>query len=104
MRLTKMLTIVILGLTSSLAMAEEVDCSKLANPQARQQCVKQKSGAEVDCTNDRRPSSEKGMRPAQAAEQPGLQQARHAGSAPGLRPAKGEVTRRPNDPVAARET
>ena len=50
MRLTTMLPIVILGLSSSLAMAEEVDCSKLASPHARQQCMKQKSGAEVDCT------------------------------------------------------
>ena len=59
MRLTKILAIVILGLTSSLAMAEEVDCSKLASPQARQQCVKQKSGAEVDCTNVADPQAKK---------------------------------------------
>ena len=50
MRLTKMLTIVVLGLTTSLAMAQDVDCSKLASPQARQKCIKEKSGAEVDCT------------------------------------------------------
>ena len=50
MRLITMLPIVILGLTSSLAMAEEVDCSRLASPHARQQCLKQKSGAEVHCT------------------------------------------------------
>ena len=43
MRLTKMLTIVILGLAGSLAMAEEVDCSKLATPEARQACVQQKA-------------------------------------------------------------
>ena len=59
MRLTTMLSIVILGLASSLAMAEEVDCSKLASPQARQQCVKQKSGAEVDCTNVADPQAKK---------------------------------------------
>ena len=59
MRLTRILAIVILGLTSSLAMAEEVDCSRLANPQARQQCVKQKSGAEVDCTKIADPQAKK---------------------------------------------
>ena len=59
MRLTKMLTIVILGLASSLALAEAVDCSKLASPQARQQSAKRKTGAEVDCTNFADPQAKK---------------------------------------------
>ena len=59
MRLTQTLTIVILGLASSLAMADEVDCSKLASPHARQQCMKQKSGAEVDCTKVADPQAKK---------------------------------------------
>lgn len=50
MRLAKMLTFVILGLASSLAMAEEVDCSKLASPQARQQCVQHKQQNSPDCS------------------------------------------------------
>ncbi len=59
MRLTQMLTIVIMGLTSSLAIAQDVDCSKLASPQARQQCIKQKSGAEVDCSKIADPQAKK---------------------------------------------
>lgn len=50
MRLKTILAIAILGLANTPAMTQDVDCSKLASPQARQQCVKQKSGAEVDCT------------------------------------------------------
>ena len=59
MRLTEVLTIVFLGLAGSFAIADEVDCSKLASPQARQQCVKQKSGAEVDCSKLADPQAKK---------------------------------------------
>jgi len=50
MRLTNALPIMILAFTSSLAMAADVNCSDLANPQARRECAKKQSGAEVDCT------------------------------------------------------
>ena len=49
MRFTMTLTIVILGVTSSPAMAAEPDCSALVNPQARQECMQHKYGSDVDC-------------------------------------------------------
>ena len=59
MRLTNVLPIMILTLTTSLAMAEGVNCSDLANPQARRECAKKQSGAEVDCTKIADPQARK---------------------------------------------
>lgn len=50
MRLMKILPIVVLGLTSSLAMAQDVNCGSIANPEARQECMQRKYGADVDCS------------------------------------------------------
>jgi hypothetical protein len=59
MRLTNILPIAILALTTSLAIAEDVNCSDLANPQARRECMKKQSGAEVDCTKIADPEARK---------------------------------------------
>jgi hypothetical protein len=59
MRLTNILSIAILALTSSLAMAEDVNCSDLANPQARRECMKKETGTEVDCTKVADPQARK---------------------------------------------
>ena len=59
MRLTSILPIAILALTSSLAMAQDVNCSDLTNPQARRECMKKQSGAEIDCTKIADPEARK---------------------------------------------
>ena len=59
MRLTNILPIVILALTTSLSMANDVNCSDLANQQARRECAKKQSGAEVDCTKIADPQARK---------------------------------------------
>lgn len=50
MRVAKILPLLILCLASSLATAQEKNCNDLANPQARQECMKHKSSANVDCS------------------------------------------------------
>lgn len=52
MRVMKFLFLVaILGLASSVAMADDNrNCGDLDNPQAREACLKQKSGNDVDCS------------------------------------------------------
>ncbi len=59
MRFTSILPIAILALTSSLALAEDVNCSDLKNPQARRECMKKQSGTEIDCTKIADPQARK---------------------------------------------
>jgi hypothetical protein len=49
MRIVKILPLFTLCLVSSLAIAQEKNCSQLTNPQARQECMKHKTSAEADC-------------------------------------------------------
>src|SRR5574342_482884 len=51
MRPMKFLLVALLGLASSVAMAQNNrNCGDLANPQAREECLKHKSGNDVDCS------------------------------------------------------
>jgi hypothetical protein len=50
MRVAKLLPLFILCLASSLATAEERNCSDLENRQARQECMQRKANADVDCS------------------------------------------------------
>jgi hypothetical protein len=50
MRVVKILPLLTLCLASSLATAQEKNCSDLTNPQARQECMKRKSSANADCS------------------------------------------------------
>lgn len=59
MRLTNMLPIVVLGLTASLAMAGDVNCGALANPQARQECLVHKYDNTPDCAKLASPEARK---------------------------------------------
>ena len=51
MRIVKIFPLLTLCLVSSLATAEEKNCSELTNPQARQECLKRTSSADVDCSS-----------------------------------------------------
>ena len=51
MRVVKTLPLLTLCLAGSLAIAQDRNCSDLTNPQARQECMQRKAGADVDCTN-----------------------------------------------------
>jgi hypothetical protein len=50
MRLKGVFAIGVLGVSGSMAMADDVNCTALANPQARQECVQRKYGNTPDCT------------------------------------------------------
>jgi hypothetical protein len=50
MRPSKLVLIVVFGLTGSFALADDKNCSDLANPQARQECLQHKYGNNVDCS------------------------------------------------------
>jgi hypothetical protein len=50
MRVAKILPLLSLCLASSLAIADERNCSELNSPQARQECMKHKASADVDCS------------------------------------------------------
>jgi hypothetical protein len=50
MRLIRILPIVLLGLASSVAVAEDKNCSDLASPQARQECLQRRYSSNVDCS------------------------------------------------------
>ena len=49
MRLKSFFLIGVLGLTGSLAMADNVNCTAASNPQARQECVQRKYDNTPDC-------------------------------------------------------
>lgn|GEM_PF-1666885 len=51
MQVSKLLPLLTLFLASSLATAEDRNCSDLNNRQARQECAKQKSVRDVDCSS-----------------------------------------------------
>jgi hypothetical protein len=59
MQLKHLIAIGVLGLTCSVAMAEEVNCSTLANPQARQQCLVHKYDNTPDCAKLANPEARK---------------------------------------------
>jgi hypothetical protein len=50
MRVVKILPLLTLCLVSSLALADEKDCSDLSNSDARQECMKRRASADVDCS------------------------------------------------------
>jgi hypothetical protein len=50
MRLSKFVLMVILGMSGPFALADDKNCSDLANPQARQECLQHKYGKDVDCS------------------------------------------------------
>ena len=50
MKVSKLLPLLTLCLVSSLATADDRNCSDLKNRQARQECAKQKSVNEADCS------------------------------------------------------
>jgi hypothetical protein len=51
MRVARILLLLALCLSASLAVADEKNCSDLGNAQARQECMKRKAGNDVDCSN-----------------------------------------------------
>jgi hypothetical protein len=50
MKVVKILSLLTLCLTSSLVLADDRNCSDLANADARQECMKRRSDADVDCS------------------------------------------------------
>jgi hypothetical protein len=50
MRLIRILPIVLLGFASSVALADDKNCSDLNSPQARQECLQRKYSSDVDCS------------------------------------------------------
>ncbi len=50
MQLAKLIPMLTLCVTASVAMADEVNCSSLSTPQARQECAKHKTAANADCS------------------------------------------------------
>ena len=50
MRVVKLFPLLTLCLASSLAVAQERNCSDLDNRQARQECLKRQANADVDCS------------------------------------------------------
>lgn len=59
MQLKGCFLISVLGLTSSLVMADEVNCTTLANPQARQECLQHKYDNTPDCAKLANPQARK---------------------------------------------
>jgi hypothetical protein len=51
MRVVKLLPSVALFLISSLAIADEKNCSDVSDRQARQECMKRSASADVDCSS-----------------------------------------------------
>lgn len=50
MQTLKLLPVLTLCLAGSLANADNVNCSSLTNPQARQECAQHKTAANADCS------------------------------------------------------
>lgn len=50
MRLVKILPLLTACVASSIAIAQQRNCSELTNPQARQECLKNKPSGNVDCS------------------------------------------------------
>jgi hypothetical protein len=59
MRLQGLFAIGVLGLSASLTMADDVNCSALANPQARQECLQHKYDSTPDCAKLVNPQARK---------------------------------------------
>jgi hypothetical protein len=59
MKLKCLLTIGVLGLAGPLAMADDVSCTALANPQARQECLQRKYDNTPDCAKLTNPQARK---------------------------------------------
>jgi hypothetical protein len=50
MQVLKLVPVLTLCLAGSLAKADNVNCSSLTNPQARQECAQHKTAANADCS------------------------------------------------------
>jgi hypothetical protein len=50
MRVAKLFPLLTLCLASSLAIAQERNCSELDNAEARQECMQRKANSDVDCS------------------------------------------------------
>jgi hypothetical protein len=50
MRLSKLMLVVVLSVAGPFALADDKNCSDVANPQARQECLQHKYGNDVDCS------------------------------------------------------
>ena len=59
MRLKHFIAVGILGLTSFAVMADDVNCTALANPEARQQCLVRKYDNTPDCAKLENPEARK---------------------------------------------
>ncbi len=59
MRIRNFIAVAVLGLTSFAVMAEDVDCTALKNPQARQQCLVHKYDNTPDCAKLANPEAQK---------------------------------------------
>jgi hypothetical protein len=57
MRVVKLLPSLALLLISSLAIADDKNCSDLSDRQARQECMKRSAGADVDCSTINEPQA-----------------------------------------------
>jgi hypothetical protein len=59
MRLNRLFAIGVLGLAGSMAMADDVNCTALPNPQARQECLQHKYDNTPDCAKLANPDARK---------------------------------------------
>ncbi len=59
MQLKLILAIGVLGMSGSLAAAQDVNCTGVANPQARQECLQRKYDGTADCTKLVKPEARK---------------------------------------------